>query len=64
MAKPPVRITCDRCKRDYNPVTVRTCKHPSVIKHFGTHVCMYCCRKCKFHIKNGAAVMCGYKEEN
>lgn len=62
-------IRCDKCGRLLRPCTIANCKHPAVNKVFGEHICMYCCRKCKFHIlltikEHGlGGVKCGYNEE-
>ena len=67
MFKPHVR--CDKCGRAFAECVVANCKHPAVNQVFGTHICMYCCIGCKFHIrltveKHGmCGVQCGYNEE-
>lgn len=55
-------IMCDRCKRRLHVISVARCRHPAVNQHFGEHVCMYCCMKCKYHIKNynPHSISCGY----
>ena len=59
-------VVCDRCKREFRPGVILNCHHEAVNKHFGEHICMYCCMKCKHHIKHVSpcAVSCGYKEDN
>lgn len=59
--KPPVML-CSRCKRLFYSSAVATCPHPGVNQCFGEHICMYCCMKCKHHIKNKIphGVKCGY----
>ena len=42
-------IMCDRCKRLYRSLAVAQCNHTAVNQHYGNHICMYCCRKCKHH---------------
>ena len=53
---------CNRCKRQHTALAVAHCKHPAVNKHFGEHICMYCCMKCKFHVKvtNPCGITCSY----
>ena len=60
---------CDKCGRLCAPNLMGTCKHPAVNSVFGKRICMYCCRRCKFHIQFNirehglCAVKCGYNEE-
>ena len=62
-------IRCRKCGRLCADCLVRACKHPTVKAVFGEHICMYCCLKCKFHIRltineHGlCGVKCGYKGE-
>jgi len=49
---------CDRCKRLYHSYTVANCKHEAVNKHYGQHICLYCCMRCKHHKKVDFGVMC------
>lgn len=62
-------VRCNKCGRLYADNLMGTCKHPAVNAVFGPNICMYCCRKCKFHIhltikENGlCGVKCGYNEE-
>lgn len=49
---------CSHCKREFHDCAVRKCPHPSVNKHFGTDICVYCCMKCKHHIKGGIGIGC------
>ena len=53
-------IMCDRCKRLFNSYSVANCNHTAVNQHFGNHICMYCCMKCKHHkkIPNCGAIGC------
>ena len=51
MKKNEPYIMCDRCKRLFNFYSVAKCKHAAVNQHFGEHICMYCCMKCKHHSK-------------
>lgn len=55
-------ITCGRCKRLFYSFSVAKCPHPTVNKYFGQHICIYCCSKCKHHIKfeHHGGVACGY----
>lgn len=56
---------CDRCGRQFNSGTVQTCKHEAVNNVYGTHICMYCCFKCKYvkRLQYGH-VTCGYDGNN
>lgn len=54
--------TCNRCKRTYHSISVAHCRHPTINQYIGKHICMYCCAKCKHHIKNNNphSISCGY----
>ena len=62
-------VACDKCGEERPRCSIAKCPHPAVNRVFGENVCMYCCRKCKFHIRltvkehglNG--VQCGYGKE-
>lgn len=42
---------CDKCGRNWYQSLVGTCHHPAVNKVYGENVCLYCCKKCRFHIQ-------------
>lgn len=45
-------------------VSIRSCPHPAVQRKYGGDVCVcvYCCKRCKFAVKNSYfdGVGCGY----
>lgn len=56
---------CNKCGLELTSCSVRSCPHPAVQTKIGKNICIYCCRKCSFHITypmNGM-VGCGYKED-
>lgn len=56
-------IKCDRCKRDYNELSMIKCTHATVNKRYGTKICYWCCKQCKYSIKHKNGLQCGYKEK-
>lgn len=44
-------MRCSVCQREHAECAVRQCKHPAVIKHYGSNVCVRCCQKCKHSSK-------------
>ena len=44
-------LTCARCGYTFASTVVRKCPHEAVNRLLGEHICIYCCKKCKFHTK-------------
>lgn len=59
-------IVCAKCKRTFNTVTVRQCPHEAVNRTYGTHICYFCCKHCRYHTKVPlcGAIGCGYKHDS
>lgn len=61
------KTRCSVCGNTMHDCAVRCCPHPAVIKRYGVDgnapVCVYCCRRCKYHIKYQfhGGVGCNYK---
>lgn len=48
-------IECGLCEREYHSYAVGGCP-----KHGGLAVCLYCCRRCKYHRETVGGQACGY----
>ena len=57
--------TCARCKRTFGDMQIRRCFNEAVNRTLGDHICYYCCRQCKFHVKHPlcGAVGCEYNDK-
>lgn len=53
-------LMCDKCGFKYDEISVRKCPHQSVKNHYGEHICVCCCRKCKFSEFLGGGLICTY----
>ena len=56
---------CTRCNRVYNAGMVLQCPHPRVQEIYGTHICLYCCKRCMHHenVPYIDGIRCGYNKE-
>lgn len=55
---------CFKCGHAYYRSCVRACPHPAVNRVYGSTICIYCCRKCKFHTKTPFCGAGGCSYEN
>ena len=55
---------CSRCRFEWRKGMVRECPHPRVREVYGGHICVYCCKKCKFRVpvKYFDGLKCGYQQ--
>jgi len=53
------RTKCVKCGYEYNNCSIRVCPYSKQ----GLHVCVYCCKKCKFVTYVGTGFGCSYKKE-
>ncbi len=56
-------LMCDKCGFKYDEISVRKCPHQSVKNHYGEHICVCCCQKCKFSERVSGGLACDYKGE-
>lgn len=49
---------CAKCGHEFNAGSIRKC--PYSVK--GAYVCRYCCRKCRYWLKDGIGEKCGYRK--
>ena len=54
---------CNKCKRKWHDRMVRKCPHPKAEAKAVTHICMYCCKGCKYYKKDGTGVICNYEHD-
>ena len=63
-----VKVRDDVLGMSFDPISIRRCPHPEVIKRYGTggkaYVSVLTCRKCKFHesVKWIGGSKCKYEE--
>ena len=55
-------VLCNKCRHRFTESAVQHCPHPAVNRKYGDSICIYCCRGCKFVVKDklSGAVGCGY----
>lgn len=49
--------TCAKCKRDFDPLAIRTCTYSKT----GAIICFWCCKKCPHIRRTGNHWQCGFK---
>lgn len=57
------KLHCYKCQHDYEPYSVRRCPHPAVNIKLGSHICVWCCKKCEFCKKSDIGYVCEYEKK-
>lgn len=52
---------CDVCRREYGDMAVRHCPHPAVQRRYGESICVWCCKRCRWHKTDGMTHECVYE---
>jgi len=59
-------IQCDKCHYEFDFGAVQECHHPAVNRVYGNHICIYCCKGCKYLYRSpySGGVGCNYNRSD